>query len=111
LGPDFHFVFTLSHRLNSLAQGNPKTIYDRLLHCAAEILQELEGHSSVINVGAGSGSYEPKDLFVIAVEPSAQMIAQRPNRANTVQAKAGALPLLSKGTLDIGYRLVTMALQ
>jgi hypothetical protein len=39
--PYFHFVFTLPHRLNSLAQGNPKTIYDLLFHCAAETLQDF----------------------------------------------------------------------
>jgi SAM-dependent methyltransferase len=66
-------------------------IYCQLRSC-------LEGHSSIINVGAGTGSYEPKDLFVIAVEPSAKMIAQRLDRANTVQAKAEALPFRDDST-------------
>ncbi|MBC7791417.1 MAG: class I SAM-dependent methyltransferase [Anaerolineae bacterium] len=48
---------------------------------------------SVVNVGAGAGSYEPKDLAVVAVEPSSTMIAQRGVRAApVVQAKAEALP-------------------
>jgi hypothetical protein len=33
---------------------------------------------SVVNVGAGSGAYEPADLDVISIEPAAAMIAQRP---------------------------------
>ncbi len=34
---------------------------------------------SVINAGAGSGSYDPVDRLVVAVEPSQVMIAQRPD--------------------------------
>lgn len=56
----------------------------------------FEGCGSIVNVGAGAGSYEPEDLPVIAVEPSYQMIAQRVNRANVVQATAEALPLRDK---------------
>jgi hypothetical protein len=33
---------------------------------------------TVLNVGAGAGSYEPADRYVAAVEPSAAMRAQRP---------------------------------
>jgi SAM-dependent methyltransferase len=52
----------------------------------------LAGARSVVNVGAGTGSYEP-DAGVVAVEPSAAMIAQRPaGAAPTVQASALALP-------------------
>ena len=46
-----------------------------------------------MNVGAGSGSYEPPET-VLAVEPSAVMIAQRPaGLAPAVQATAEAIPL------------------
>jgi hypothetical protein len=34
----------------------------------------------VLNVGAGTGSYEPAERTVIAIEPSAEMIQQRPAR-------------------------------
>lgn len=52
---------------------------------------------SVVNVGAGSGSYEPRDREVIAVEPSTLMIAQRPKGAAPVaQGVAEALPLEDK---------------
>jgi len=44
----------------------------------ARILDALGDTASVINVGAGTGSYEPRDRMVIAVEPSEVMIRQRP---------------------------------
>jgi SAM-dependent methyltransferase len=47
----------------------------------------------VLNVGAGTGNYEPDDRRVIAVEPSAVMVAQRPEgTAPVVRAIAEALP-------------------
>ena len=48
---------------------------------------------TVLNVGAGAGSYEPKSRFVVAVEPSAEMIRQRPRMAaQAIQAVADRLP-------------------
>src|SRR5688572_22503947 len=48
---------------------------------------------SVLNVGAGAGSYEPVSRFVVAVEPSAEMIRQRPgNAAQSIRASAERLP-------------------
>ena len=48
---------------------------------------------SVLNIGAGTGSYEPSDLDVVAVEPSITMIRQRRGKAAlAVQARAEALP-------------------
>jgi SAM-dependent methyltransferase len=44
---------------------------------AAHIHAALGDARTVLNVGAGAGSYEPEDRYVIAVEPSAQMRAQR----------------------------------
>jgi SAM-dependent methyltransferase len=47
----------------------------------------------VVNVGAGAGSYEPRDRRLVAAEPSAVMLAQRPpDAAPAVQARAEALP-------------------
>jgi SAM-dependent methyltransferase len=47
----------------------------------------------VLNVGAGTGAYEPRDREVVAVEPSEVMIAQRPPGAATaVRARAEELP-------------------
>jgi SAM-dependent methyltransferase len=52
---------------------------------------------SVLNVGAGTGSYEPSDREVLAVEPSETMIRQRPEgAAPAIQASAEALPLQDK---------------
>ena len=49
--------------------------------------------SPVVNVGAGSGSYEPQDREVVAVEPAAVMLAQRSaTAAPAVRAAAEALP-------------------
>jgi SAM-dependent methyltransferase len=60
---------------------------------AARIDAALGDAARVVNVGAGAGSYEPADREVVAVEPSAEMIAQRPaGAAPAIQAGAEALP-------------------
>jgi len=60
---------------------------------AARIDDALGDARSVLNIGAGTGSYEPTDREVTAVEPSAEMIAQRPTEAApVVQADAESLP-------------------
>lgn len=60
---------------------------------AAQILRALGGARSVLNVGAGAGSYEPWDREVTAVEPSAAMRAQRPpHLSEAVEASAECLP-------------------
>ncbi len=60
---------------------------------AMGIVEALGEARSVLNVGAGTGSYEPADREVIAVEPSAEMIGQRPpGSAPVVQASAEKLP-------------------
>lgn len=60
---------------------------------AAAVHAALGDARSVVNVGAGAGSYEPRDRDVIAVEPSPVMLAQRPvGAAPAVQASAEALP-------------------
>jgi SAM-dependent methyltransferase len=60
----------------------------------AAIWAALGDAQSVLNVGAGAGSYEPRDREVIAVEPSPVMIAQRPpDAAPAIRGVAEALPL------------------
>src|SRR5215475_4801559 len=60
---------------------------------ATAIARELEGARSVVNVGAGTGSYEPQHTAV-AIEPSLTMISQRAAAAApAVQAVAEHLPL------------------
>src|SRR5919204_561977 len=62
---------------------------------AARILEALDDSRSVVNVGAGTGSYEPRDRMVVAIEPSATMIRQRPPDATRViQGVAEALPFV-----------------
>ena len=64
---------------------------------AALILDALGDARCVVNIGAGTGSYEPRDRTVIAVEPSATMIAQRPQDASgVVKASAEHLPFADK---------------
>lgn len=60
---------------------------------AAQILEALGDATTVLNVGAGTGSYEPTDREVTAVEPSASMRAQRPaNLSAAINAVAEDLP-------------------
>jgi SAM-dependent methyltransferase len=63
---------------------------------------------SVVNVGAGTGAYEPTDREVIAIEPSAGMIAQRPSDAPPViQAAAERLPL-ADDSVDAAMAVLTL---
>lgn len=60
---------------------------------AARIEAALGNARTVLNVGAGTGSYEPVDRAVTALEPSAEMIRQRPaGAAPAVRGVAEALP-------------------
>ncbi len=60
---------------------------------ARRIHRALGEARTVLNVGAGTGAYEPSDRWVLAVEPSATMRAHRPaGRAPVIDARAEALP-------------------
>ena len=73
-----------------------------------QIADALGDARSVVNVGAGSGAYEPRDRDVVAVEPSAVMLAQRaPGAARAVQASAEALPF-ADGSFDAALAVLTM---
>jgi SAM-dependent methyltransferase len=61
---------------------------------AALIEDALGDAGSVVNVGAGTGAYEPTGRAVLAIEPSQTMIAQRPSTsAPVIQASAEELPI------------------
>jgi SAM-dependent methyltransferase len=61
---------------------------------AALVHAALGDARTILNVGAGAGSYEPSDRHVIAIEPSAAMRAQRPRHlAPAIHGFAEALPL------------------
>jgi SAM-dependent methyltransferase len=60
---------------------------------AARIWNALGDARTVLNVGAGAGSYEPADRHVVAVEPSALMRSQRlPDAAPCMAGSAESLP-------------------
>lgn len=74
----------------------------------AAIWATLGDARTVLNVGAGAGSYEPPDREVIAVEPSPVMIAQRPaGAAPAIQGVAESLPLEDK-SVDASMGIFTM---
>jgi SAM-dependent methyltransferase len=75
---------------------------------AARIHAALGDARTVLNVGAGAGSYEPSDRWVLAVEPSATMRAQRPaDAAPALAARAEALPF-DDGAFDAAMACVTI---
>jgi hypothetical protein len=74
---------------------------------AARIWAALGDARTVVNVGAGTGSYEPSDREVTAVEPSAVMRAQRPaGAAPCVPGVAGSLPFADK-SFDAAMAVLT----
>ena len=81
---------------------------DRTLEFRPALVSALGDSQSVVNVGAGTGSYEPTDRFVLAVEPSAEMVKQRPsNAALCVRAAAERLPLFDQ-SFDAAMGLLTI---
>lgn len=99
---------------------NPAFDYDRLgqqysgqrqtdPRIAAYVYQELADAATVLNVGAGAGSYEPADKYVVAVEPSVTMRQQRLalNRVPAINAKAGDLPF-DDHSFDASMAMVTI---
>lgn len=74
----------------------------------ARIHTALGDARTVLNVGAGTGSYEPADRWVLAVEPSAAMRAQRPRgAAPAIAASAESLPL-DDDAVDAAMACVTI---
>lgn len=75
---------------------------------AAQLVSALSDARTVLNVGAGSGSYEPTDRAVIAVEPSEEMIRQRPSdAAPCIRATAERLPF-SDHSFDAAMGILTI---
>jgi DNA-binding transcriptional MerR regulator len=75
---------------------------------AAKVWEALGDARTVLNVGAGTGSYEPADREVTAVEPSAVMRAQRPpGAAPCVAAAAESLPF-EDGSFDAAMAFSTV---
>src|ERR1700722_12145590 len=74
---------------------------------AAIVHFALGAARTVLNVGAGAGSYEPEDRYVLAIEPSMTMRSQRAaHLAPAINAAAESVPLDDK-TIDASMAMVT----
>jgi SAM-dependent methyltransferase len=74
----------------------------------AQVAAAVGAGATVVNVGAGTGNYEPPDRLVIAVEPSRAMIAQRPpSSAPVIRGVAEQLPF-PDGSFDVATALLTV---
>ena len=99
--------------------GSQRTRYDRIGEgyaqrrkpepsWARQIHQALGDAKTVVNVGAGTGNYEPDNRRVVAVEPSETMIDQRSvGAAPVIQAVAESLPLADR-SFDAATALLTV---
>lgn len=76
---------------------------------AAHVNHFLTDAQTILNVGAGAGSYEPADKYVVAIEPSSVMRAQRLQNAKVpaIDAKAGQLPF-DADAFDASMAMVTV---
>ena len=75
---------------------------------AAPIRAALGQTRTVLNVGAGTGSYEPADCQVTAVEPSLEMIGQRAaTAAPAIQGTAEDLPF-ADASFDAAMAILTI---
>ena len=74
----------------------------------AQIWAAIGPATSIVNIGAGAGSYERDGSHLVAVEPSAVMIGQRPDTAApAVQAGAERLPF-SDHAFEVALALLTV---
>lgn len=84
------------------ARREPDPRWEAVIHAA------LGDASTVLNVGAGAGSYEPTDRTVVAIEPSRTMIEQRrADAAPVVRGSAEALPF-PDNTFDAALAIFTV---
>ncbi len=90
--PAIDYPATMPERYDEIGRGYPSRRRSDP-RIAAAIDRAIGGARSILNVGAGTGSYEPMGPGVAAVEPSPVMIAQRPpGRAPVLRARAERLP-------------------
>jgi SAM-dependent methyltransferase len=91
---------TIGHQYGRTRREDP-AIRDR-------IQQALGAARTVVNVGAGAGSYEPLDRHVVAVEPSDTMALQRPRTlAPALRASAERIPLRD-GAVDAAMAILSL---
>jgi SAM-dependent methyltransferase len=92
---------------DQIGQGYPATRQPDA-RIARAIRRALGDARQVVNVGAGSGSYESTDLAVVAVDSSHAMLRQRPPRAApAIQAVAEHLPLADE-VFDAALAVLTL---
>ena len=97
---DLRLYDTISSGYTSTRRADPRI--------ALHVHAALRDARTVLNVGAGTGNYEPLDRQVVAVEPSTEMIGKRaPGLAPTVQAAAEDLPFPA-GCFDAALAVLTV---
>lgn len=98
---------TLDARYEQIGHGYARTRREDP-RIARRIHEALGDARMVVNVGAGAGSYEPRDRYLIAVEPSDVMAAQRPHDLPpAIRGSAGDLPLRDQ-TVDAAMAILTV---
>jgi hypothetical protein len=91
-----------AHGVGYVVRRQPDPRIAAIVHAA------LGDARTVINIGAGAGSYEPLDRHVVAVEPSAAMRAQRPlHLAPALDATAERLPF-DDDSFDAAMAMITI---
>ncbi len=74
---------------------------------ASLVHSALGAAKTVANIGAGTGSYEPRDRDVIAIEPSSLMLDQYRGQGHCVRGVAENLPL-ADNSVDASLAILTM---
>jgi SAM-dependent methyltransferase len=75
---------------------------------AARVEVALGSSCSIINIGAGTGSYEPQNRSVVSIEPSLEMLRQRAHgTAIAVRASAEHLPIKDRSH-DAAIAILTL---
>src|SRR6187399_1524779 len=95
--------------VNYEATGSGYAVIRRTDPRIEKLVHEALGDArSIVNVGAGAGSYEPPDRHVVAIEPSKAMRAQRPpHLVPAIDAVAENLPL-DDASVDAAMAMVTV---
>lgn len=75
---------------------------------ARQVHAALGEARTVLNVGAGAGSYEPEDRYVVAVEPSATMRRQRPSHLPPALIGTAASLPFDDGAFDASMAILTV---
>ncbi|MBI4763890.1 MAG: class I SAM-dependent methyltransferase [Deltaproteobacteria bacterium] len=98
---------------------NAPEIYDRIgtdyatmrkpdSRWVARIHRVLQGHRTLLNIGAGTGSYEPGFISVVGIEPSLIMIRQRSSSAAPVVCGVAEHLPFPEGVFDVSLAILTV---